>query len=106
VAGSFGRLRTQGSATACKLLIMRRCAQSSVLTAGVSSGCAQVAILLCLMDVAAGMSYLHSVGLLHSDLKGANVLLKSSAVTPTDPRGFTCKVCSTDPKTPTRISVP
>lgn len=52
----------------------------------------QVAIMLCLMDVAAGMSYLHSIGLLHSDLKGANVLLKSSAVTPRDPRGFVCKV--------------
>lgn len=49
-------------------------------------------MLLCLIDISAGMSYLHSIGLLHSDLKGANVLLKSCAVTPNDPRGFICKV--------------
>ena len=35
----------------------------------------QLSILLCLIDIAAGMSYLHSIGLLHSDLKGGNVLL-------------------------------
>jgi hypothetical protein len=55
--------------------------------------CVQVSMLLCLIDVSAGMSYLHSIGLLHSDLKGANVLLKSCAVTSSDPRGFLCKVC-------------
>ena len=38
------------------------------------------------------MSYLHSIGLLHSDLKGGNVLLKSCAPTKGDPRGFVCKV--------------
>ncbi|BDA50693.1 probable mitogen-activated protein kinase kinase kinase 12 at C-terminar half [Coccomyxa sp. Obi] len=51
-----------------------------------------VPMLLCLLDISAGMSYLHSIGLLHSDLKGANVLLKSCAVTPNDPRGFICKI--------------
>ncbi|CAL8465124.1 g4659 [Coccomyxa elongata] len=51
-----------------------------------------VSMLLCLIDISAGMSYLHSIGLLHSDLKGANVLLKSCAVTPNDPRGFICKI--------------
>ncbi|KAK9917133.1 hypothetical protein WJX75_001207 [Coccomyxa subellipsoidea] len=51
-----------------------------------------VSMLLCLIDVSAGMSYLHSIGLLHSDLKGANVLLKSCAVTSSDPRGFLCKI--------------
>ena len=35
--------------------------------------------LLCLLDVAAGMQHLHSLEILHADLKGANVLLKSSA---------------------------
>lgn len=53
---------------------------------------AQLSILLCLIDIAAGMSYLHSIGLLHSDLKGGNVLLKSCAPTKADPRGFACKV--------------
>ena len=53
---------------------------------------AQIKILLCLLDVAAGMNYLHSIGIMHSDLKAANVLLKSAAVTQDDPRGFICKV--------------
>ena len=52
----------------------------------------QLSILLSLIDIAAGMSYLHSIGLLHSDLKGGNVLLKSCAPSKADPRGFVCKV--------------
>ncbi|KAK9826762.1 hypothetical protein WJX81_007239 [Elliptochloris bilobata] len=44
-----------------------------------------------LIDVAAGMDYLHSLGVLHADLKGGNVLLKSTS-TFDDPRGFICKV--------------
>jgi serine/threonine protein kinase len=46
-------------------------------------------LLLTLLEVAGGMAYLHRMGVVHCDMKPANVLLKSSNV---DPRGFTAKV--------------
>ena len=52
----------------------------------------QSAIYLCLLDIAAGMDYLHSLGILHSDLKAANVLLRTVTPSAFDPRGCVCKV--------------
>jgi serine/threonine protein kinase len=49
----------------------------------------QVGIYKALLDTASGLDYLHSIGVVHGDLKTANVLLKGSAK---DPRGFMCKI--------------
>ncbi|GLC65752.1 hypothetical protein PLESTF_000336200 [Pleodorina starrii] len=61
----------------------------SVSGGGIGGGAAMRAIYLTLLEVALALRHLHSMNLVHCDVKVANVLLKSSA---SDPRGFTCKL--------------
>ncbi|GLI70121.1 hypothetical protein VaNZ11_014927 [Volvox africanus] len=56
---------------------------------GGGGGSAMRAIYLTLLEVALALRHLHSMNLVHCDVKVANVLLKSSS---SDPRGFTCKL--------------
>jgi serine/threonine protein kinase len=49
---------------------------------------AQVSIYKILMDTASGLDYLHSIGVVHGDLKTANVLLKGGK----DQKGISCKI--------------
>jgi serine/threonine protein kinase len=51
--------------------------------------CRQSAIYKALLDTASGLDYLHSIGVVHGDLKAANVLLKGSA---RDSKGCSCKI--------------
>ena len=46
-------------------------------------------MLKCLLDIVYGVEYMHFNGILHGDLKCANVLCKACS---TDIRGFICKV--------------
>jgi len=46
-------------------------------------------VLKCLLDIVYGVEYMHFNGILHGDLKCANVLCKACS---TDIRGFVCKV--------------
>ena len=46
-------------------------------------------LLLTLIEIASAVSYLHRMGVVHCDIKPANVLLRSSSI---DTRGFTAKV--------------
>ncbi|KAG2428699.1 hypothetical protein HXX76_011404 [Chlamydomonas incerta] len=53
------------------------------------SGGGMRAVYMTLLEVALALRHMHSMQLVHCDVKPANVLLKSSA---SDPRGFTCKL--------------
>jgi serine/threonine protein kinase len=46
-------------------------------------------VLKCLLEIVYGMEYLHSIGVVHGDLKCANVMCSSKM---TDMRGFVCKI--------------
>ena len=47
-------------------------------------------IVPCLLDIVYGMEHVQGVGIVHGDLKCANVLCQSTSSTS---RGFSCKVC-------------
>ncbi|KAG2483202.1 hypothetical protein HYH03_017936 [Edaphochlamys debaryana] len=64
-------------------------AQAPPATATVAGTPAMRAVYLTLLEVALALRHLHSMNLVHCDVKPANVLLRSSA---TDPRGFTAKL--------------
>ena len=46
-------------------------------------------VLKCLLEIVYGMEYLHSIGVVHGDLKCANVMCSSKL---SDARGFVCKI--------------
>ncbi|PRW58787.1 kinase isoform B [Chlorella sorokiniana] len=68
-------------------MVLEYCDRGSL--ADALAECRKVAVLLCLLDVASGMSYLHSLGIVHGDLKPANLLLKGVR---NSVRGFQCKL--------------
>ncbi|KAG2494641.1 hypothetical protein HYH03_007159 [Edaphochlamys debaryana] len=63
--------------------------QPSPAAAAAAGTPAMRAVYLTLLEVALALRHLHSMNLVHCDVKPANVLLRSSA---TDPRGFTAKL--------------
>ncbi|KAG2440258.1 hypothetical protein HXX76_004370 [Chlamydomonas incerta] len=83
-AGGSSSSRAVGPQTANGLLPRR-----SVDVATTAGTPAMRAVYLTLLEVALALRHLHSMNLVHCDVKPANVLLRSSA---TDPRGFTAKL--------------
>ncbi|KAG2489894.1 hypothetical protein HYH03_011696 [Edaphochlamys debaryana] len=63
--------------------------QQQAAAVAAAGGPAMRAVYLTLLEVALALRHLHTMSLVHCDVKPANVLLRSSA---TDPRGFTAKL--------------
>lgn len=57
-----------------------------------ASRCNALAVLMTAKEFCTAVAYLHSMDVVHGDLKSSNVLLKAAATTPLDGRGFTAKV--------------
>ena len=54
-----------------------------------NNGLNYAAVLDTARDIASAMAHIHESGILHSDLKAPNIMLKSDG---SDPRGFVAKV--------------
>jgi serine/threonine protein kinase len=65
-----------------------------------STGNMQRALLRTAQEVAKGMDYIHSFGIIHGDLKPGNVLLKTHRI---DRRGYIAKVSDFGEPSPRRF---
>lgn len=69
--------------------------QRGVFSQGSLSGAAHLCwVLATAKEFCTAVSYLHSMDVVHGDLKSSNVLLKAAAATAWDSRGFVAKVRS------------
>jgi hypothetical protein len=60
---------------------------------GAPGSCNPAWVLSTAKELCLAVAYLHSMDVVHGDLKSSNVLLKAAAATAADTRGFTAKVC-------------
>lgn len=94
----FGEFLSHGDRT-CKVIAMEYCDKGE-LSRAIDKGEYVLnfrslqpnmsAILHSALDIAKGLEYLHSIGIVHGDLKPDNILRKTDEA---DPRGYICKIC-------------